>query len=160
MYKEYFLGLLWYTDTTSFNLFKTIVSILDINKKQRLMIGNKPMWCFCLLLDSLEASLCVSTAVKPLMLGMAMGRVRAEFFHTQTRPAGLSPRPKPTRLLAEFFSRGPNPPPLGPVGLVGLVKPYQIWAQSVAQIVAQPKKKKKKKELNGHCPFLCTFFSF
>ena len=58
---------------------------------------------------------------------------------------GLDPRvlaygPNPARLLTGFFSRGP-------------VKPCQIWAKSAAQ-------PKKKKELNGHCPFLCAFFSF
>ena len=65
----------------------------------------------------------------------------------------LARGPNLARLLTAFFSRGPDPPPPGPVGPI---KPCQIWAQSTAQIVAQPKK--KKKELNGHCPFLCAFF--
>ena len=54
-------------------LFKTIVSILDIyiyiyiSQKERLMIGNKLMWCFCLP-DNWEASSGVSNAAKPFML--------------------------------------------------------------------------------------------
>ena len=86
---------------------------------------------------------------------MTTGRVRAGFFHTRIRPVGLSLWPELDPLLTGFFSPGLDLPPPGPAGLV---KPCQIWAQSTAQIMAQPKK--KKKELNDHCPFLCTFFSF
>ena len=55
-------------------------------------------------------------------------------------PRVLARSSKPTRLLTRFFSQGPDPPPSSPAGPV---KPCQIWAQSTAQIVAQPKKKKR-----------------
>lgn len=46
-------------------------------------------------------------------LGMAMGRVRAEFFYTRTRPAGLSQKPKPSPFIKRVFFLNPKPAPSG-----------------------------------------------
>ena len=56
---------------------------------------------------------------------MATGRVRAGFFHTRTRPAGLSPKPEPGPFINRIFfpgartrlRRAPRAPwaPLSPV---------------------------------------------
>ena len=42
-------------------------------------------------------------------LGMATGRVRAGFFHTQTRPAGQDPWPEPAPFRVPGFFLGPGP---------------------------------------------------
>ena len=54
-------------------------------------------------------------------LGMATGRVRAEFFHTRTRPAGQDPWPEPDPFIKRIFSPGPGPAPTGPTGPAGPV---------------------------------------
>ena len=45
---------------------------------------------------------------------MAMGRVRAGFFHTRTQPAGQDPWPKPSLFRVPGFFPGPGPAPAGP----------------------------------------------
>ena len=46
---------------------------------------------------------------------MATGRVRAGFFHTRARPAGLDPRPEPGPISKRiFFLRGPDSPHRAP----------------------------------------------
>ena len=48
-------------------------------------------------------------------VGMATGRVRAGFFHTRARPAGLDPRPEPGPISKRiFFLWGPDPPHRAP----------------------------------------------
>ena len=47
---------------------------------------------------------------------MAMGRVRAGFFHTRTRPAGQDPWPGPAPFRIPGFFPGPRPAPAGPHG--------------------------------------------
>ena len=47
---------------------------------------------------------------------MAMSRVRAGFFHTQTRPAGQDPWPGPAPFRVPGFFPGPRPAPAGPHG--------------------------------------------
>ena len=42
---------------------------------------------------------------------MATGRIRARFFHTQTRPAGLSYKPGPGPFIKQILN--PKPAPLG-----------------------------------------------
>ena len=66
-------------------------------------------------------------------VGMATGRVRAGFFHTRARPAGLDPRPKPGPIVNGFFFAGPRPTPPGPAGSTGPVGPRYFRAHSVAQ---------------------------
>ena len=63
----------------------------------------------------------------PLLVGMATGRVRAGFFHTRARPAGLDPRPEPGPISNRIFFPEPRPAPPGPVG------PRYFRAHSVAQ---------------------------
>ena len=82
---------------------------------------------------------------------MAMGRVRAGFFHTRTRPAGLSPKPEPSPFINRVFFLEPGPASAGPRG------PRQALLDLGP--IRSPTKKKKK-NLNGHCQFLCAFFSF
>ena len=50
------------------------------------------------------------------LLGMATGRVRAEFFHTRTRPAGQDPWPGPAPFRVPGFFPGPRPAPAGARG--------------------------------------------
>ena len=47
-------------------------------------------------------------------VGMAMGRVRAGFFHTQTRPAGQDPRAGPSPFTKRIFFSGTRTRPHGP----------------------------------------------
>ena len=53
-----------------------------------------------------------------VVIGMATGRVRAEFLHTWTRPVGQDLQPKPGPIINRFFFffPGPRPTPPGPVG--------------------------------------------
>ena len=52
---------------------------------------------------------------------MATGWVRAEFFHTRTRPAGQDPRPEPGPFTKRIFFPGPEPGSTGPTGPAGPV---------------------------------------
>ena len=47
-------------------------------------------------------------------LGMTTGRIRAGFFHTRTRPMGLSLQPGPSPFTKRIFYSGPGPAPAGP----------------------------------------------
>ena len=51
-------------------------------------------------------------------LGMATGRVRAEFFNTRTRPAGQDLQPEPGPFTKRIFFSGPRPGPTSPTGPV------------------------------------------
>ena len=51
-------------------------------------------------------------------VGMAIGRVRAGFFHTQTRPVGLPWKPGPGPFIKQIFFSTPNPPRRAPTGPV------------------------------------------
>ena len=68
-----------------------------------------------------------------LVLGMATGRVRAGFFHTRARPAGLDLRPEPGPISKRIFFAGPRPAPPGPAGSTGPIRPRYFRAHSVAQ---------------------------
>ena len=61
---------------------------------------------------------------------MATGRVRAEFFHTRARPAGLDPRPKPGPISKWIFFFRAQTRLTGSMGPVG---PRYFSAHSVAQ---------------------------
>ena len=52
-------------------------------------------------------------AIPCQQVGMATGRVRAGFFHTQTRPAGQDPRSEPDPFTKWVFFPGPGPTPVG-----------------------------------------------
>ena len=56
---------------------------------------------------------------KQLRLGMAMGRVRAGFFHTRTRSTGQDPWPGPGPFRVPGFFPRPGPAPVGPRGSRG-----------------------------------------
>ena len=71
-------------------------------------------------------------------LGMAMGRVRAGFFHTLTRPARQDPWPGPASFRVPGFFLGPGPAPARPHGPRG--PRLKIGPNS------WPNQKKKKKK--------------
>ena len=65
-------------------------------------------------------------------VGMATGRVRAEFFFLlyldpvfsySTRPVGQDSRPGPSPFIKRIFFLGLRPSPLGPAGSTGPVQP-------------------------------------
>ena len=105
-------------------------------------------------LASWSNGLSLETYKRGIVLGMATGRVRAGFFHTRTRPAGLSPKLEPGPFINRVFSLEPGPASAGPRGPRG---PRQALLD--LGLIRSPTKKKKK-NLNGHCRFLCAFFSF
>ena len=51
-------------------------------------------------------------------VGMAIGQVRAGFFHTRTRPVGLPWKPGPGPFIKQIFFSTPNPPRRAPTGPV------------------------------------------
>ena len=63
-----------------------------------------------------DTKLCSYLAILLFWIGMATGRVRAGFFHTQTRPAGQDAWPGPAPFRVPGFFPGPRPAPVGPHG--------------------------------------------
>ena len=69
---------------------------------------------------------------------MAMGRVRARFFHIQTWPVSLLSKSEPGPINKRVFYAGPRPAPPGPTGPA---QPMPLQSK---------KKKKNPKALNLH----------